>query len=277
MATVHEAIESVAQRLKLHSASPRLDAELLVGWVIDRSRAELFAYPEVALTEQQEAQLGRYVQRRFDGEPMAYLLGQQEFWSLNLNVDSTVLIPRPETELLVEWALNHFPKNERIRLADLGTGSGAIAVALAHERLNWHIDATDQSEEALRIAQQNAALYAGKNIQFYAGSWCQALPCKDYHGIVSNPPYIAENDAHLQRLKYEPLGALSAGESGLDAIEVIIAQAKRYLLPGGWLVLEHGYDQKECVIALMEKENYREIKDHSDLAGLARMIVARSV
>ena len=166
-------------------------------------------------------------------------------------------------------------KDENIQLADLGTGSGAISVALAYERQNWVIDATDQSEKALAVARQNAVLHGVKNIQFYAGSWCQALPRKNYHAIVGNPPYIAENDTHLQSLKYEPLAALSAGKAGLDAIKNIIVQAKDYLLPGGWLVLEHGYDQKASIVALMKKENYREIKDYSDLAGLPRMIVAR--
>ena len=273
--SIFEIIRKLTDQFTPYSSSPRLDAELLVGSVINQSRAQLFAYPDTVLTAAQEKQIELYTKCHIAGEPIAYLLGHQEFWSLELIVNSDVLIPRPETECLVEWVLDNMPDEKEMRIADLGTGSGAIAIALASERKNWMIDAVDNSEKALAVAKENAIRHAAHKVQFFKGEWCNALPHNAYQVIVSNPPYVANGDPHLQKLHYEPGGALSSGDDGLDAIAQIISQARNYLLPGGWLVLEHGFDQGERVIELMEKQQYSEVVDYPDLAGLPRMIVGK--
>ncbi len=275
MKTIKEGIEAYTDELKSHSETPRLDAELLIAAITEQPRTQLVAYPERQLTAAEEKQLKKYVNRRSKGEPIAYILGHKEFWSLDFHVTPDVLIPRPETEMLVEWALNNLPEKETCRVADLGTGSGAIAIALADERPNWIIDATDISKKALKVAKQNADWYRVANVNFYCGQWCQALPGKNYHAILGNPPYIASHDEHLQNLHYEPRSALSAGEDGLDAIRIIIREAKTYLSENGWLVLEHGYDQSDKIVELMKQNNYRDVKDYPDLAHMPRMIVGR--
>lgn len=275
MKTIKEGIEAYTDELKSHSETPRLDAELLIAAITEQPRTQLFAYPERQLTAAEEKQLKKYVNRRSKGEPIAYILGHKEFWSLDFHVTPDVLIPRPETEMLVEWALDNLPEKETCRVADLGTGSGAIAIALADERPNWIIDATDIFKKALKVAKQNADWYRVANVNFYCGQWCQALPGKNYHAILGNPPYIASHDEHLQNLHYEPRSALSAGEDGLDAIRIIIREAKTYLSENGWLVLEHGYDQSDKIVELMKQNNYRDVKDYPDLAHMPRMIVGR--
>ena len=274
MTTVSVIVNRATQTLTSHSETPRLDAELLVCDVIEQPRVQLFSHPERELTSAEEKQLKKYIKRRMAGEPVAYLVGYKEFWSLRIMVTPDVLIPRPETELLVEWALENLPE-QPLRVADLGTGSGAIAIALAHERPNWVIDATDHSKKALKIAKRNAAWHRTTNIHFYHGQWCQALPDKNYHAILGNPPYIASDDDHLKQLKYEPAAALHGGEDGLEAIRIIIEEAKTYLSESGWLVLEHGYDQRKKIIETMEKNNYKNIEDYVDLAGLPRMVVGQ--
>ncbi|AIT64189.1 peptide chain release factor N(5)-glutamine methyltransferase [Coxiella burnetii] len=275
MLSIKEATKNISQQLTTVSKTPRLDAELLLECVLKKSRADLFAYPEIQLNSSQQKTLSAYVKRRLKGEPIAYILGQKEFWSLNLKVTPDVLIPRPETEMLVEWILKNLPKDEKLRIADLGTGSGAVALAIAVERPHWIIDATDNSQAALKIAEINAKQHEIKNCNFYQGEWCQALPRRDYHAIVGNPPYIPDKDQHLQQLKHEPREALAAGSDGLSAIKIIIHEAKSYLVNGGWLLLEHGYDQAEKIMTLMQADGYREITDRRDLAGLSRMMVAR--
>lgn len=214
-------------------------------------------------------------ERRLMGEPIAYIIGEKEFWSLHLRVTPDVLIPRPETEMLVEHALNLLPKNEKIWIADLGTGSGAIALALAWARPHWQIDATDNSPTALKAAKINTRHYKIKNIDFYFGEWCKALPQAGYHAILGNPPYIPEGAKHLQQLKYEPRESLTGGPDGLSAIKVIIKEAQTYLRTGGWLLLEHGFDQYEKIRVLMKNAGYQEVKDYKDLAGLPRMVVGK--
>ena len=178
--------------------------------------------------------------------------------------------------MLVEWALNHLPSSQKLKIADLGTGSGAIALALAVERPHWQMDATENSIAALKVARTNAEKYAIKNVNFYFGEWCRALPYKDYHAILGNPPYIKETDVHLPSLiRNEPRAALVAGKDGLEAIRQIIVEAHHYLVSGGWLVLEHGYDQRDQIVELAKKMGYHAVTDHTDLAGLPRMIVCR--
>lgn len=273
--TIEAAIRQVTADLKPFSDTAHLDAEVLIMLVTKKTREQLFAYPEKTLTKTQQQQLKEYVQRRRQGEPIAYITGHKEFWSLDLLVMPDVLIPRPETEDLVQWVLETLPKDKNLKVADLGVGSGAIAVALAHERPNWQIDATEKQAKALAIAKQNAKRHQLNNINFFQGSWCEPLPQHDYALIVSNPPYIDHNYAHLKTLTYEPKSALDGGQAGLEAIIQIIDQAKSYLAAGGYLVLEHGFDQKEKIIELLQQAGYHAIADHTDLAGLPRFISAK--
>ncbi len=250
----------------------RLELALLLLHVLNKPQSFLYAHPEYELTSEQLQQLETLVQQRVNGKPMAYILGQKEFWSLNFTVNEYVLIPRPETELLVETALQLLP-NEPIHIADLGTGSGAIAIALAHERPNWQVIATDHSIPALQVAQHNAKQNNIYNIQFKLGSWCDALPKQKFHAILSNPPYIAEEDPHLQQgdLRFEPISALHSPNNGMADIATIATQARDYLLPGGLLMLEHGYQQGAEVRSLLQTLGYQHIQTKQDLAGLERV------
>lgn len=272
---VKEMIRNISCQLVMYSETPNLDAEILVGHIFKKSRAELFAYSEIRVRPTQKKQLSDCVSRRVAGEPVAYILGEKEFWSLSLTVTSDVLIPRPETEMLVEWILKHLPKDEKLQVADLGTGSGAIAIAIASERPYWQLIAVDNSKKALKVAKTNAERHHIRNINFHFSEWCQALEKQNYHVIVSNPPYILDCDKHLQQLKYEPHKALVGGPDGLSSIKTIIKEAKSYLTDDGWLLLEHGFDQSQKIIELMQEANYHQIQEHTDLAGLPRMIVAR--
>ena len=275
MITIKGAIDYIVQQLSSFFDTPRLDAELLIENVLQKSRTELFAYSEKYLTSQQQEELSDKIIRRMKGEPIAYILGYKEFWSLNLKVTTDVLIPRPETEMLVELALKNLLREERLRIADLGTGSGAIALAIASERPNWIIDATDNSKNALKIAKINAVRNRIKNCHFYLGEWCQALPRCDYHAIMGNLPYVPNGDKHLNQLRYEPREALVGGLDGLSAIKIVINEAKSYLIKGGWLLLEHGFDQAEKIIVLMQAAGYYDIDDQCDLVGLSRIIMGR--
>lgn len=270
---IGELIPLITHELTGYSDTAHLDAELLVMQCIQQSREYLLTYPEKTLTQEQWQKLQELVSRRKNGEPMAYILGRKEFWSLKLEVTPDVLIPRPETEHLVEWALDNLPAEKQLYIADLGAGSGAIACALASERPQWIIHATDNSPKALEIAERNAKRHHLDNIEFFYGQWCEPLPKQDYTAILSNPPYVAEHDPHLLNLKYEPREALCGGKDGLEAINKIISQAKKYLAEGGYLILEHGYNQREKVIALMKQAGFQDTEDYNDLAGLPRFVV----
>lgn len=262
------------QQLENHSSTPRLDAELLIAYSCQKNRSYLYSHNDQELSPQQEQALQQYIKRRQSGEPLAYILGEQEFWSLAFKVTKETLIPRPETEHLVEWILDHFSAEETIRLADLGTGCGAIAIALASERRQWKIDATDQSTAALEIAQFNANKLQ-KAVRFFSGYWCEALPIHDYHILVSNPPYLGSNDLHLDHLTYEPKHALVAEKNGLEAFEIIAHQAKHYLVSSGYLIFEHGYTQADQVNHILQQAGFIHIEQHKDLAGLPRFITAQ--
>jgi release factor glutamine methyltransferase len=215
------------------------------------------------------------VARRVAGEPIAYLTGQREFWSLPLHVNSAVLIPRPETELLVERALALLPGTQAaagdVRVADLGTGSGAIALALASERPRWALTATDRSEAALTVARGNAAHLHLGHVEFLAGDWFAPLAGRRFEAIVSNPPYVALGDGALAALRYEPAGALSPGPTGLEALRYLIAGAPAHLERNGWLLLEHGVDQAAAVAAALVAAGYGRVRCHRDLAGRDRV------
>lgn len=259
---------------QLSGDSARLEAELLLMQVLAVDRIYLRCHGERELTHFEQQQLTALVQRRQLGEPIAYLLGHQEFWSLDLQVSPAVLIPRADTETLVEQALLRIPMDNKWTIADLGTGSGAIALAVASERPHCRVLATDRSLSALAIAQANAQRLQ-LAVEFFAGDWLSALPvdCR-LDMILSNPPYIAAADPHLAALSYEPITALVAAEHGLKDLSNIAQQARALLKPQGWLLLEHGYDQANAVQSLLEQLGYQNISTVADLAGNDRVSLA---
>jgi release factor glutamine methyltransferase len=269
---------NIAELLKTNSlpnaSSAKIDIELLLAFTLNQPRSFLYSHPEYELTPEQEKKFRLLYRRRADGEPIAYILNKKEFWSLELKINEKVLIPRPETEILVEVALTKLG-NESATVADLGTGSGAVALALALERPKWNIIATDISKDALELARYNAEQLQLKNVEFYCGDWCTALPNKKLDMIVSNPPYITQNDPHLQQgdVKFEPKIALEAG-NGLSELQKIITQAKKFLKSGGFLILEHGYNQSNSIQTLLHQNAYHRITLHKDLSGIYRVIAA---
>jgi len=277
LATLDELSADAARRLAAISDTPRLDAEVLLAAALDRPRSHLLAWPERIPEPEQAARFAAWLERRLAGEPVAYLLGRREFWSLELDVTPDTLIPRPETELLVELALERLPVDRPVTVADLGAGSGAIALALAVERPRARIVATDRSLAALTVAQRNARRLGVANVEFREGDWCAPLAGECFDLIASNPPYVAATDSRWRRgaLRFEPPSALVAGEDGLSAIRAIVAQAPARLRPGGWLLLEHGYDQGEAVPALLWEWGFVEVSDHLDAAGVSRASCGR--
>jgi release factor glutamine methyltransferase len=263
---------TVAQALK--QAQTLLDesrsGEILLGFVLKKSRAYLYTYPEKPIEPDDFQLFQTLIRRRQQGEPIAYLIGEKEFYSLHFKVTPDTLIPRPETELIIDQALQLLPDTFN-KILELGTGSGAIAVTLAQLRPQWQVFATDISAAALDIAQYNAQQYQLKNIDFLLSNWFQEIPKQQFNLIISNPPYIAEQDEHLQDLRYEPLSALQAGERGLDDLEIIIQAASDYLCSHGYLLLEHGYDQQQAVQDLLHQAKFVKVTTVSDLAGLPRI------
>jgi release factor glutamine methyltransferase len=253
-----------------------LDAELLIMHVCGLSRSELLTRDRQPLTAEQAAEIDELIARRRQGEPIAYLTGRREFWSLHLTVSPATLVPRPETELLVERALARIPLEATWSVADLGTGSGAIALAIASERPRCRVVATDISPAALAIARANAARL-NLAVDFRLGDWLAALANETFELLVSNPPYVASGDPHLAALRHEPIAALAAGPDGLDAIRAIAAAARASLKPGGWLLLEHGYDQAAAVGALLRERGYDAVRCYVDLAGRDRVSEGRAV
>lgn len=274
--TIAEALRVATQKLQMNSSTPQLDAEILLSYVLNKPRSYLLAYAEQPLAAKQQQYFDQLIARRQQGEPVAYIIGKKEFWSMLLTVTKDTLIPRPETELLVELILSLFP-NQVINIADLGTGCGAIALALAKERPQWQIVAADQSLAALNVARQNADNLRLINVQFYQSNWYQGLPTQTFHAIVSNPPYIAIQDPHLRQddLGYEPLTALVSGEDGLADIRTLITKAPGYLETNGWLLLEHGYNQAAEIQQLYKAAGFRNITLHRDLAGIPRVTSAQ--
>lgn len=249
------------------------EAELLLQHVLGRTRAWLYAHADDMVDGSAVRRVRELVARRQAGEPLAYITGRREFWSLDLAVSPAVLIPRAETELLVERAIQKLPHAQAAAVADLGTGSGAIALAIARERPRAQILATDASATALDVARGNAARLAIPNIAFVLGDWCAALGSARFDLIVSNPPYIAAADPHLRRgdLRFEPASALASGSDGLDAIRTIVETAPAHLRPGGWLLLEHGFEQGHAVRALLEKSGFVEVFTAPDLEDRERV------
>jgi len=273
VATIKQALSAARQRLQSSSTSPSVDASVLLCHVLDCTASHLVAWPEKQLTPAQQSRFAELLDQRAQGRPVAYLTGDREFWSLSLEVSPAVLIPRPETETLVEFVLETFSGRETLDVADLGTGSGAIACALASEHAHWNVLATDASSSALEIARSNASRSGLRNIRFRQGDWFDALDDLKFDLIVSNPPYVASDDIHLEQgdLRYEPPEALAAGERGMDAISHLAREANRFLKPGGWLVVEHGYDQQNAVYDCFDQAGFKGIVQRSDLAGIPRM------
>jgi len=251
------------------------DAELLLAHVLDKPRSWLFAHGDDVLSSDAAERFEALIARCAAGEPVAYLIGRRGFWKFELQVDAATLIPRPETELLVELALARLPNDASLHIADLGTGSGAIALVLAHERPRAHVIATDASADALAIARANARASGLANIEFRYGDWFAPLASERFDLIASNPPYIADDDPHLQDLRFEPGSALASGPDGLDAIRVIARDAPVHLVPGGWLLLEHGWEQGAEVRALLSAAGFMQVSTERDLEGRDRVTLGR--
>ncbi|MDE1959965.1 MAG: peptide chain release factor N(5)-glutamine methyltransferase [Xanthomonadaceae bacterium] len=251
----------------------RSEAELLLAHALGVDRAWLIAHREDAVAPALAGQFRCCVSRRAAGEPVAYIVGHRGFHALDLAVTPDVLIPRPETELLVDLALRHIPQSEKVDIADLGTGSGAIALSIATARARARVLATDASAAALDVARGNAQRLGLRNVEFAQGDWCAALATRRFNLIVSNPPYIAASDPHLRQndLRFEPHAALASGADGLDAIRIIVRDAPTHLESGGWLLLEHGFDQGTAVRSLFEESGFVEISTARDLEGRERV------
>jgi release factor glutamine methyltransferase len=249
----------------------RVDAQILLLHALSRplhDRAWLLAHDTDLLTEAQQHNWDQALQRRLQGEPVAYITGHKDFFGLTLNVDARVLDPRPDTEILVEWALELLPAGQTTRVLDLGTGSGAVALALQHLRPTAQVTAVDASANALAVASANAQRL-NLPVKCVLSHWMDAVP-GPFELIVSNPPYVAEGDPHLDALTHEPLSALTSGADGLDDIRQIIAQAPSRIAPGGWLLLEHGWDQAALVQVLLREAGFVQVQSRRDLGGIKR-------
>lgn len=267
-------VQSLLQAAVARGIDP-VDAELLLGHALERGRTWLYAHRTDAVEAEAAHRFETLCDRRAAGEPAAYLTGRRGFWSFDLRVTPDTLIPRPETERLVELALERLPADRDLRLADLGTGSGAIALALAHERPRARVVAVDVSAGALAVARANVAELRLPNLECREGDWLAPLAGDRFDLIASNPPYIAEGDPHLDALRFEPAPALSSGRDGLDAIRLIAARAPTHLVTGGWLLLEHGWDQGEAVRAILRDAGFDTVMTDRDLEDRDRVTSGR--
>lgn len=268
-ASVNQVLQ--AQQCARHQGLEAIDADLLLAFVLGQTRTWLFTWPERPLNDDQQRRFTDLVRRRLGGEPMAHILGTREFWSLPLKVNASTLIPRPDTETLVETILNRFDQSV-LRVADMGTGTGAIALALASERPDWEISACDIQADAVALARENAQ-QLGLPVTVRQSHWCDALADASLDLLVSNPPYIAADDEHLQQgdVRFEPRTALVAAEDGLADIRILIEQGRRVLVPGGWLFLEHGWSQGEAVRDCFERLGYGSVATVRDMGNRDRV------
>lgn len=279
MASINDALAAGAQSLAGLSVTAALDARVLLQFTLSRDHAWLLAHGDDTVERDSLRRFHSLIENRRRGEPVAYLTGWKEFWSLQLAVDDSVLVPRPETEHLVEHALTLIPHNDAFRIADLGTGSGAVALAVAGERPCSEVTASDISETALEVARNNARRLGIGNISFVHGDWLAPLTGRRFEMIVSNPPYIAEGDECLKDadISHEPDAALRSGPAGLDALRAIGSQACGHLCPGGWILLEHGHDQQTDVANILTQGGLQEIVCHKDYSGHPRISVGRKL
>lgn len=277
--SIRQYLEDGSAILQSVSDSPRLDAELLMGLVLHKPRSFLHTWPEHRLSTSAAEQYERMLRRRFSGEPIAYMTGMREFWSMPLKVTPDVLIPRPETELLVEKALLRLPQDEELRVLDLGAGSGAVSLAIARERPRATVIGVDISLAALQLARVNAGLQKIGNVEFRESDWFDAVRGEKFNVVVGNPPYVAEDDPHLQRgdSRFEPRLALDAGPGGMEAFRAILDRAHNYIFRQGWLLLEHGASQHLPLRRLLEAQHYHHITLHKDAAGHDRVTECRFV
>lgn len=271
--TISEILRTATRELQATSSTPQLDAEVLVMHACGLNRSRLVTHGHDALTDEQQRRLEKLLAQRRQGIPIAYLTGTREFWSMELNVSPATLIPRPETELLVEKALAHIPPDAAWTIADLGTGCGAIALALAKQRPRCRVIATDISPQALDVARSNAMKFGLTNIEFREGNWFEPLAGMKLDMMVSNPPYVRANDPHLEQgdVRFEPEQALAAGPEGLDAIRQIALSAREHLNPAAWFLFEHGWDQAAAVGQLLHSLGYRNIVCYPDLSRRDRI------
>ncbi len=260
------------------SSSARLDSELLLSKIIHQSRTFFYTHPEYTLTALEHDDFQQLLAQRITGKPIAYLTGTREFWSLTLDVNTNTLIPRPDTERLVELALSLLPETSHANILDLGTGTGAIALALASERPNWTLLACDKSQAAVNTALANATQLGIKNLNVLCSNWFESIPKQRFDAIVSNPPYIAENDPHLVQgdVRFEPRDALVSGVDGLDALHYIIEHSLEWLLPGGFIALEHGFEQGPAVTAALKRFGYQHVKCWQDWQGNDRVSIGQA-
>ena len=273
---ISQVLQSAVQRNHL-SDTATVDCELLLCHVLDVDRSYLKTWPDRELSSAVEEQFEQLLERRIEGEPVAYLIGTQGFWTLDLKVSPDTLIPRPETELLVETALElDLPR--QAKALDLGTGTGAIALALASERSQWQISAVDLMPKAVQLASANCQRYEFENVEIFQSSWFAEIPAQRFDLIVSNPPYIEDGDRHLTQgdVRFEPASALVSGSDGLDDLRLLIAESVNYLADRGWLMVEHGYQQGPAVRELFRQAGFSAVETRADLNGLERITLGCS-
>jgi release factor glutamine methyltransferase len=264
--------------LSLDASTARIEVQILLQTVLSVNRAYLLTHPERVLSDDEFSRYYGLLDRRLNGEPIAYILGEREFYGLNFKVTPATLIPRPDTELLVELALQRIPKQTALHVLDMGTGSGAIALTIAHERPDAQVVAVDASVDALVVATENAKQLQTDNVRLLHSDWFSALGDERFDLIVSNPPYIESDDEHLSLgdVRFEPVTALASGDDGLDDIRRILSEAKPHLNPSGWLMFEHGYDQAERVRTLMLGAGFNEVSSACDLSGIERVTLGHA-
>ncbi|GEB72084.1 Release factor glutamine methyltransferase [Pseudoalteromonas carrageenovora] len=274
--TLEQAIAAGADLLASSSESAKLDAQVLLLHILQKPRSYLFTWPEHALSNEQQSQFNVFLQRRLKGEPVAHITGLREFWSLSLEVNATTLIPRPDTETLVECALN-LVMLDTAKVLDLGTGTGAIALALGCEMPNWQIIAVDRVTEAVALANKNQQRLGINNVDVKQSNWFSALQGERFNLIVTNPPYIEQDDIHLNQgdVRFEPLSALVADDAGMSDIKQIITQSRDYLLSSGYLLIEHGFEQAEAVRHLFKEMAFINIKTVKDFGNNDRVTLAQ--
>jgi release factor glutamine methyltransferase len=277
--TVEQLLSTAILQLNKTSLTAQLDAEILLAFSLNKSRTWLRTWPEQCIDQSAMSDFTQLVKQRQQGLPIAYLTGQREFWTQTFQVTKDVLIPRPETELLVEHCLQMIAPNQSQLILELGTGSGAIAISIATERPQAQIIATDVSQAALEMAQINADSAGVSNIQFLHSDWFNTIDTQDFALIISNPPYIEQNDPHLQQgdVRFEPRLALTSGKDGLRDIQIIAQQAQNYLATDAYLALEHGYNQSDAVAKILSNNHYTNIKNYCDLQGNPRITIAQYI
>jgi release factor glutamine methyltransferase len=274
---IQQALKQANQDLTGSSPSATMDAQVLLTHVLHCNTAHLLAWPEKELDPEQTVRYQSLVKQRQIGKPVAHLTGLREFWSLDFFVNDSTLIPRPETETLVEFVLNKFTNKQSLKLIDMGTGTGAIAISIATEKPGWKITASDVSTEALKLAKKNSEHHNLSNVTFVQSSWFENIKKADFDIIISNPPYIAENDPHLQQgdVRFEPQRALTSGKAGMDDINHLCQHAKDHLTADGWLIVEHGYNQEKPVSDCFIEQGFTQIEQSTDLLGHTRMTAGK--